>query len=48
MGTEIPACHYIMIPLQSLSRKTDGNFRLDIAADTASSLANSGCHNGGI
>src|SRR5882724_5134593 len=28
MGTEIPARHYIMIPLQSLSRKTDGNFRL--------------------
>src|SRR5436190_1085583 len=28
MGTEIPACHDIMIPLQSLSRKTDGNFRL--------------------
>src|SRR6185312_828194 len=38
MGTEIPACHYIMIPLQSLSRKTDGNFRLAGRDHSSSSL----------
>src|SRR6185312_3025451 len=45
MGTEIPACHYIMIPLQSLSRKTDGNFRL--MWPVSSSNAN-GAGRGGI